>query len=92
MSTEVPADILRFAFSLPPLARGAPSIGGQSLGNGDFVVVSVDKIQPGVPAQADPKERELLKQDIAARQGSFDYYLYTTQHLGAAKIKYEEKP
>ncbi len=91
-ATDVPADILKLAFSLPPLAAGKPSIGGKSLVNGDYIVVVLSKIEPGIPSKVDSKQRELQQQSIAMRQGMLDYYLYTAQHMRTAKIKYEEKP
>ncbi|HVV68358.1 MAG TPA: SurA N-terminal domain-containing protein [Gammaproteobacteria bacterium] len=91
-TTDMPAEILQLAFSLPAMKHDKPSIGGQSLSNGDFAVVMINKILPGVSSQADPKERQLLQQDIENHLGALDYYLYTTQQMHAAKIKYEEDP
>lgn len=96
-TSDVPAEVLKLAFSLSPHVAvngkgAAPTVGGKALTNGDYAVVTVINIQPGNPQSAQPAVRQQIAAMLAAQLGRFDYYLYVNHQLSTAKIKYEATP
>lgn len=85
---DVPTDILSSAFNISAQSKNAV---GNTLPNGDFVVVSVSNIKPGNPALSDPKQREEAAHMIANQSGVLDYYLYVIQQVTKAHMKKEPR-
>lgn len=62
------------------------SLVGDSMSNGDFVLVRLTKINDGQLAQLDKKQQSHLLKQIAASHGSLDFELYMNELMSKAKI------
>lgn len=74
--------INELAFSLPRVGEKA----GQSLVDGDYVIVSLNAINNGVLATLDKEQVSSITQQIEANYGVMDYELYINGLMGNAKI------
>lgn len=75
--TKADAALLDIAFDLPKPKADTPSFGVATLGNGDQVVVAVNRIIPGKSDALPEEERNRLRQQLAGRIGAtlFDGFL-----------------
>lgn len=74
---DVPAPVLREAFSLPrPAADGKPAWTAVRVDNGSYALVAVDKVTDGDPAKVEKPMRDALRgqmMDAMARAATMDY-------------------
>lgn len=92
-STDLPAEILTNAFSLtPPVSSIKPTVAGIKLENGDYVVMALTEVINPNPASLNLAKQPALSASLADQQGQFYYYLYMTQKMADAKIKYTKSP
>ncbi len=89
--TEIPAQILELAFSLPGATATHPALGGKSLTDGSYIVIAVTNVQNGDPKTADPQRVENVRKALSEQYGALDYYLYTTEKMQQAKIKFIQR-
>lgn len=84
---SINVQILRAAFSLPkPLNSDKPSVTITSLPNGDYAIVTVNKITDNIPTQAEQQQR-IVQNEIENSYGQLEYQLYTDDLMQHAKIK-----
>ncbi len=87
---DIPAFIIDGSFSLPAKLIGTKdNVKGFQLPNGDYLVMSLNKVIPGKPTEADARNRTIFKKQIEDSYGQLDYDLYIKGLMSAAKIKYK---
>lgn len=81
-SDKIDSTINTLAFKIPKIG----TMSGQSLANGDFALVKLQKIQDGQVSNLDAEQVSSLTQQIESTYGTMDYDLYIEQLREQAKI------
>ena len=85
---NIPTEVLNTAFNLPTVQNNLPVYGGVALTNGNYVIITLTSVQTPSVSLANTKQRQNTQNTLAALYGDFDYSLYQTEKMQAAKIKY----
>jgi len=87
-ATDVAAPIRKLAFDLP-IPNPKAVFGGTILSDGGYAVLSLTKVENGVPNMMDSQKRQQLQDTIENQFAVFDYSLYVVDKMNNAKIKHE---
>ncbi|KZC20051.1 MULTISPECIES: SurA N-terminal domain-containing protein [Rhodanobacter] len=66
---QIPAPLLTQAFLLPHPTEGKPQFAAVDMLDGSYVLLAVDKVQPGDRSKVPPEQRESLRQQMAQAYG-----------------------
>ena len=78
--------ILKHAFALPR-PNGKNIVSGFALKNGDYVIITLEKVRNGTLSSANAEQRKIFTNELEAAFGILDYNLYVQGLMKTAKIK-----
>lgn len=81
---------LAFKTSYPDEKTHKPTINSTVLPKGDFVVLSLLKVNPGDTTKVDDKTLNAYKQSLVEINSQLEYGLYTSHLLSSADVKFSE--
>ncbi len=84
--TQLPAPILRAAFTLGKPEAARPATGGARLDNGDYALVRVTSVREGDAATLDSAARLALMRELQRTQAENDHNDFVSSLQGRAKI------
>ncbi len=93
-STDVDRQVLVAAFQIAAGKdlNAKPTTQGFSLPNGDYLVMTLNKIIPGVWSKLPSDKQKAYLQGVEGASGQLEYALYVNQVLQEAKVQIKEPP
>ena len=87
-ASNVSPAITRLAFSIPKtLAGKEDQLKGESLSNGDYVIIKLKSVTPGKLSSVSKEQRKIIEQQIESNKGILDYDLLVASLMKEAKIE-----
>jgi peptidyl-prolyl cis-trans isomerase D len=81
-----PAAVVAEVFRLPHPGEDGPARGGLTLDSGDYVVISLNRVEDGDPARMTDADRQQLRQGLASLYGAAEISALLARLKAEAKV------